>query len=302
MGKKSKKNENKPRKFILQDNVEIEEDRLDELSESYLSDEEKQNIRDSKKSAFSFTSKAIIRKEENSDDDNLSDELAYDYSGNTNEEVGENIINFKKNDKSKNLMDLDEDIDYVDEDSEEEGEGEDEKINDVDNLKRLRESLINNFNGKFSANDLTLERMTVVSKSVVDKHLNLNDDIKRELIFYNIAHEGAIQGINMLKKEKQKINRPDDFMAEMLKSDEQMMQIKKNIKGNDDRIKKFKLREEKMLNKKFNKNTAKNKEMKNNDYKKQSKEDIERWKQSKSFYYFKILKIIPMNIISLTTM
>lgn len=284
MGKKSKKNENKPRKFILQDNVEIEEDRLDELSESYLSDEEKENIRNSKNINKNFTSKVIIRKDENEDDDNFSDELAYDYLGNSKEGNDENIINFKKNDKN-NKYDPEADIDYIDDEEEEEGE-EEEIINDTENLKRLRDSLINTFNSRFSSNELTLERMTVLSKNSVEKHLNLNDDIKRELIFYNIAHEGAVLGINMLKKEKQKINRPDDFMAEMLKSDEQMMQIKKNIKNNDDRIKKFKLREEKMLNRKFNKNTSKNKEMKNTDYKKQSKEDIERWKQSKYLIYF----------------
>lgn len=84
-----------------------------------------------------------------------------------------------------------------------------------------------------------MERLTVNSDNSVPSKLNVNDDIKRELIFYNLTFEGAVKGINKLKELHQKLNRPDDYMAEMLKTDEQMMRVKKEIMSHEDRIKKF---------------------------------------------------------------
>ncbi len=173
------------------------------------------------------------------------------------------------------------------EDKEDDEEGGVKKVyeNDKVTLAKLKEKIESNFNNKFNnvPNDLFLERLTAVADNCVDKKLNVSDDIKRELIFYNISFDGAVKAINKLKALNQKLNRPDDFMAEMLKSDEQMMKIKKDIMSHEDRIKKFKLREEKMLNKKFNKKTKGNVETKNLAYKKTSKEAIDHWKRSKSY-------------------
>ena len=159
-----------------------------------------------------------------------------------------------------------------------------ERINEnnktKEELQRLKENIENKFNSKFTSKELWLERLTVVPTSEIDKNLNLDDDIKRELFFYNLAHEAAIKGIIRLKEEKQKINRPDDFMAEMLKTDEQMMRVKKEILQHESRIKKFQLREEKMLNKKFNKKTKGKLSKETQEYKKTSKEAIEHWKRS----------------------
>lgn len=154
-------------------------------------------------------------------------------------------------------------------------------------INELKNNIENKFNNKILSaynNNIAatfLERMTIISKNSIEKNLNINDDIKRELLFNNIANESAIEGILRLKEYKQKINRPDDYMAEMLKSDEQMVKIKREILDNENRIKRFQLREEKMLNKKFNKKTKSSKNKENEEYKKTSKAAIEHWKKSK---------------------
>ena len=74
-----------------------------------------------------------------------------------------------------------------------------------------------------------LEFPVNISESSIPQNLNPDDDIKRELIFYNIAKENAIKGMIQLKKLGEKLNRPDDYFVEMLKSDEQMMKVKKQI-------------------------------------------------------------------------
>ena len=74
-----------------------------------------------------------------------------------------------------------------------------------------------------------LEFPVEISSTEIPEYLNPDDDIKRELIFYNIAKENAIKGMIELKKLGEKLNRPDDYFVEMLKSDEQMMKVKKQI-------------------------------------------------------------------------
>lgn len=147
-------------------------------------------------------------------------------------------------------------------------------------LIQLKQKIESKFNAKFQPKELFLERMTVVPKTDIEKHLNTNDDIRRELTFYNLAVEGAVAGITNLKAEKQRINRPDDFMAEMLKTDEQMFKVKKEILSHESRIKQFQLREQKMLNKKFNKKTKTKQAKEGQEYKKVSKDAIEHWKNS----------------------
>ena len=87
-----------------------------------------------------------------------------------------------------------------------------------------------------------LEFPVNVSPTPLPKNLNPDDDIKRELIFYNIAKENAIQGMIKLKQLGEKINRPDDYFVEMLKSDEQMIKVKKQIINEQQYIKKFSVR------------------------------------------------------------
>lgn len=56
-------------------------------------------------------------------------------------------------------------------------------------------------------------------KPQVPEQLNINSDIKRELAFYNLTRENVKEGMSFLVQRGESISRPDDFFAEMLKSD-----------------------------------------------------------------------------------
>ena len=302
MGKKNKFNKGNNKSYskssnqvndnkVIKDKFEVDMDDLGEdgelLVDEMLENETKQLLLNNK----SKKKKSKGLKEKPEEDDN-SDIIAEDEinGGVSINHKSENIIYhktnpsgvFNNNKAQSSTMVVEKEADEIDEEDE---EGRVKKVyeNDKVTLAKLKEKIEFNFNNKFNnvPNDLFMERLTTVADNCVDKKLNVSDDIKRELIFYNLSFDGAVKAINKLKALNQKLNRPDDFMAEMLKSDEQMMKIKKDIMSHEDRIKKFKLREEKMLNKKFNKKTKGNVETKNLAYKKTSKEAIDHWKRSK---------------------
>ena len=141
----------------------------------------------------------------------------------TNPEGNENIIanNEEQNDENLN------------EEQEEEIYSEDPSINLVDEINEKINSIKNDIQKFYDAKNKKidwLEFPVEISQSSIPQNLNPDDDIKRELIFYNIAKENAIQGMIKLKQLGEKINRPDDYFVEMLKSDEAKKQKMQNIK------------------------------------------------------------------------
>lgn len=64
---------------------------------------------------------------------------------------------------------------------------------------------------------------------VVPEALTVHDDIKREIAFYNLTRENVMKGMQILIQAKIPISRPDDFFAEMLKSDEHMAKVKSRL-------------------------------------------------------------------------
>lgn len=75
------------------------------------------------------------------------------------------------------------------------------------------------------------EHMTVTSDHQIEipAALAVNDDIKREMAFYNMARENVKKGMEILVQAKVPISRPDDFFAEMLKSDDHMAKVKSRL-------------------------------------------------------------------------
>lgn len=66
----------------------------------------------------------------------------------------------------------------------------------------------------------------------VPQHLDpkeVDDDLKREMTFYGQALAAVKEGFRRLKDSKIPIHRPLDYYAEMIKSDEHMMRIKKKL-------------------------------------------------------------------------
>ncbi|XP_049849205.1 uncharacterized protein LOC126318231 isoform X2 [Schistocerca gregaria] len=58
---------------------------------------------------------------------------------------------------------------------------------------------------------------------------DVEDDLKRETAIYTSTLETVTRALNKLKQEKQKYQRPDDYYAEMVKSDEHMLKLKDHL-------------------------------------------------------------------------
>lgn len=156
-----------------------------------------------------------------------------------------------------------------------------EEINLVDELNQKHNELHEDFQKRFTSKGRKvtwLETLVVTSKNAIDQTLNTDDDIRRELFFYNNAIESAITGINKLKHLNEKINRPDDCFVEMLKSDQQMANVKREIIKEQQYIKKFEQKKQKMQNIKFAKNIKDSQNKEKAAFKKNTIEGIEKWK------------------------
>ncbi|CAO3609374.1 unnamed protein product [Mucor hiemalis] len=73
-----------------------------------------------------------------------------------------------------------------------------------------------------------IETMTITSTEPVVVEDSKND-MARELAFYQQALEAAKLGRELVKKSGTEFTRPDDYFAEMLKSDEHMAKIRQKL-------------------------------------------------------------------------
>lgn len=62
-----------------------------------------------------------------------------------------------------------------------------------------------------------------------EKYVDVHDDLKREVAFYDTALEAATLARGMCEEEGIPFARPDDFFAEMVKSDDHMAKIKDRL-------------------------------------------------------------------------
>ncbi|CEP19029.1 hypothetical protein [Parasitella parasitica] len=73
-----------------------------------------------------------------------------------------------------------------------------------------------------------IETMTITSTKPVEVE-DVQNDMQRELAFYQQALEAAKLGRELVKKAGAEFSRPDDYFAEMLKSDEHMAKIRQKL-------------------------------------------------------------------------
>lgn len=73
-----------------------------------------------------------------------------------------------------------------------------------------------------------IETMTITSSEPVVVE-DVQNDMQRELAFYQQALEAAKLGRELVKKAGAEFSRPEDYFAEMLKSDEHMAKIRQKL-------------------------------------------------------------------------
>ena len=139
-------------------------------------------------------------------------------------------------------------------------------INNEDQIKQRLHEIKQNFYNRLESKKLIKkqgkipfgEHMTLTnpnSASLGDnaQSLQINNDIKREVIFYNNTRENVMKAMQILIQSKVPISRPDDFFAEMIKSDAHMAKVKGRLLKQQSKIQKFEEKKSKMENRKFHK-------------------------------------------------
>jgi rRNA-processing protein EBP2 len=134
------------------------------------------------------------------------------------------------------------------------------------------QKLINNTKGRIPFS----EHMTITNDKALEvpEALTVHDDIKREIAFYNMTRENVKKGMEILVQAKIPISRPDDFFAEMLKSDEHMAKVKSRLLQQQSKIKTFEEKQSRMENKKFHKAIKAYKQTERHSEKRQNVEQI----------------------------
>ena len=190
--------------------------------------------------------------------------------------------NYTNSNNEREEEDLKEELLIMEEEEKEKGIENEEIINLTNELEEKKNSILNDFLKFFSQKGKKLswlENLTIISDEEIDQNLNPDDDIKRELLFYNLAKQNAINGLIKLKKLGEKLNRPDDYFVEMLKSDEQMANVKKQIIKEQQFIKKFEQKKQKLQNIKFAKSMKDYQNKMKSSFKRKTAEGIEKWKE-----------------------
>ncbi len=225
--------------------------------------------------------KSFLQKEHEEDEEKEEELILQEKSKKNNKSKlipkdNNNIITTKEP-KLENSKNQDEEGEYSNE--------EEDSIESINIIEELNEKLnsiksdVQKFYDNKGKKITWLEFPTEVSTTEIPEYLNPDDDIKRELVFYNIAKENAIKGLIELKKLGEKLNRPDDYFVEMLKSDEQMMKVKKLIINEQQYIKKFEAKKQKMQNIKFAKSMKDFQNKERSSFKRQTLEGVEKWKK-----------------------
>ena len=89
-------------------------------------------------------------------------------------------------------------------------------------MKRLREQIALPTNIPWSeTQSITSSKPVVVADP--------DDDLTREVAFYDQALEAAVLGRERIKKEGGVFERPDDYFAEMIKTDDHMAKIRQRL-------------------------------------------------------------------------
>lgn len=136
----------------------------------------------------------------------------------------------------------------------------------------------------FKLKDLPwIETMTITSSEPVVVE-DPKDDMVRELAFYQQALEAAKLGRELVKKAGVDFSRPDDYFAEMLKSDEHMAKIRQRLLDEGASVKASEDAKRQRQLKKFGKKVQVEKQLERQKQKTEMLDKIKLLKRSKLFY------------------
>jgi len=110
----------------------------------------------------------------------------------------------------------------------------------------------------------------------------VHDDLKRELAFYEQGLAAALEGRKKYKELNKPFSRPNDYFAEMVKTDEQMSKIRQNMIEESESIKNAEAAKRQRDLRKYGKKVQTEKLLEKNRNKKMEMEKINRLKRKRS--------------------
>jgi len=110
---------------------------------------------------------------------------------------------------------------------------------------------------------------------------SVHDDLKREMAFHTAAVAAVADAHKRLRERKIPFQRPRDYYAEMLKSDDHMMKIKAELVAEKERMNAVDRRRKSQLNKKIQKELQHEKMKERNEKKKRMLNAVKQWRDKK---------------------
>lgn len=108
-------------------------------------------------------------------------------------------------------------------------------VNNVDGMKQCLADLRKNLPWVERLDLTNLPTEDILSKvegkvpALANGEVNADDDFQREMLFYRQAQATVLEALPLLNKHGIATKRPDDYFAEMAKSDQQMQKIRKKL-------------------------------------------------------------------------
>ena len=110
---------------------------------------------------------------------------------------------------------------------------------------------------------------------------SVHDDLQREMAFHTATVAAVADAHKRLRERKIPFQRPRDFYAEMLKSDNHMMKIKAELVAEKERMNAVDRRRKSQLNKKIQKELQEEKRKERNEKKKRMLKAVKQWRDKK---------------------
>lgn len=167
------------------------------------------------------------------------------------------------------------------------GEG---PIYDHEALLEASTKIIDSFRSRFpNPNHIPFdERNTIVTRIKEDadidqkaaQQMDLSNEVLREVQIYNNTLANTVRAIKELEKTNERLFRPDDFYAEMFKTDEHMEKIRTRLEKRKGEVVHAEQRKKNKLQKKMQKQLKHKKHLDAAKEKRQNLNAIDNWKQS----------------------
>ena len=127
-----------------------------------------------------------------------------------------------------------------------------------------------------------VETFTSLSRTTAESLVeDVNDDLKRELAFYDIALAGVKDCQEMCRSSGVSYERPTDYYAEMVKSDGHMLKVKKELLEQAAKIEAAELRRKQREAKKFGKALQVERNQEKEKKKKDELDSIKKWRKTR---------------------